>query len=170
MWIALGAAVVVAILGVGGIVWGVTWVRVVGAAAILASLMASAALSSLLQPRLLRDGDDLLVRLSSGTPERVPLKHVEVFFFGQGPAMTGPRGDESDEDKQDQTSNVVIRLAESAPELHKRSVDRRLGHWCDGYIVIRGTYCEPLSKELLTNLNRQLVEHHRRDKQASADA
>lgn len=159
---ALGAALLLTLGGAIAAIGGSgAAVRGIGGLAIALGLLTALALLSLLQPRLQRDGDHLVVRLASGPPERLPLKDVEVFFFGQGPAMMGPRADQPDEDQQDQTSNIVVRLADAATNLHQRDVDRRLGHWCDGYIVIRGTHCEPLSKELLTQLNRRLMEHHR---------
>lgn len=157
---ALPAVMLAACLAVAAVASSdaIRWGALAGAA--LTGLMLLG-LSVLLRPRLARDGEQLLVRLRLGPPLRVPLDKVEVFFFGQGPAMTGPRGEEPDEDQQDQTSNVVVRLSESVPELHRRDVDKRLGHWCDGYIVIRGTHCEPLSAEVLGGLNRRLVQAHR---------
>jgi len=144
---------------------GLQVAALIGAALALLLLLG---LALLLRPRLARDGDDLLVRLRLGPALRVPLSKVEVFFFGQGPAMTGPRSDEPDEDQQDQTSNVVVRLAEADKQLHRRQVDKRLGHWCDGYIIIRGTHCQQLSPELLGELNRRLVECHRRQRGEAA--
>jgi hypothetical protein len=33
-----------------------------------------------------------------------------------------------------------------------------LGAWCDSYVTIRGTWCEPLNGELIRRLNRRLRE------------
>lgn len=134
--------------------WG--WVAV-----IVLSVAMLAGLTTLMAPRLARQGSWLLVRLRFGAPLRVPLEHVEVFFFGQGPMKAGPRGELEDEDQQDQTSNVVVRLAEAATELHNRNVEDRLGKWFDGYIIIRGTHCEPLTKDVLGRLNQRLIACHR---------
>ena len=156
-----------------GAVWAATTpLRGACVAGAVLSLVLLTGLSSLLRPRLSREGRWLLLRLQRGPALRVPLEHVEVFFFGQGPSMTGPRGGHDDEDHQPRTSNVVVRLAEAATELHRRDVEKRLGHWCDGYIVIRGTHCEPLSRDVLMELNKRLASCHRelRGQAAKPDA
>ena len=161
--ILLLVSVLAAVFATSSVVrWG--WVAVA-----LLSVMMIAGLATLLAPRVARKGSWLLVRLRFGSPLQVPLEHVEVFFFGQGPTKAGPRGELEDEDQQDQTSNVVVRIAEAATDYHHRNVEDRLGKWFEGYIVIRGTHCEPLSKEVLTRLNQRLVQCHRdlKDSQTS---
>jgi hypothetical protein len=58
-----------------------------------------------------------------------------------------------------------VRLAERARQWHHRPVRRALGRWCDGYIVIRGIWCEPISAELVHRMNAKLIETKRRKKE-----
>ena len=37
----------------------------------------------------------------------------------------------------------------------------RLGSWEHGYIVVRGTWCEPINREVIKGLNKRLVAAHR---------
>ncbi len=115
--------------------------------------MLAVALYALRQPRLAYADGALLVYLAGGKPVRVPIEVVECFFLGQAPSLLGG--------KDDETSTVVVRLAESAKDWQHVQVRRNLGHWCDGYITIRGTWCEPLSGELVQELNDRLVQAHR---------
>lgn len=114
-------------------------------------------------PRLGYQDGELLVYLGSATPIRVPISIVEVFFLGQGSALMKARGGEMAE-----TATIVVRLAEAAKEWHNRDVKATFGQWCDGYIVIRGTWCEPINAELLTRLNHKLVEVHRQQRETAA--
>jgi hypothetical protein len=56
-------------------------------------------------------------------------------------------------------------LAESADQWKQVPVQSSLGQWCDGYIIIRGTWCEPLSGELVNQLNERLVRVQRETRQ-----
>ena len=47
---------------------------------------------------------------------------------------------------------------DAAHEWRRSETKPSLGHWCDGYITIRGTWCEPLSIELVNRLNTRLFE------------
>ncbi|MCI0335247.1 MAG: hypothetical protein L0228_18715, partial [Planctomycetes bacterium] len=76
---------------------------------------------------------------------------VESFFVGQGPA-TLPGGIAS----RQQTANLVARLSQRDTEWARQQVKPALGNWCNGYVTIRGTWCEPLSPELIRWLNRRL--------------
>jgi hypothetical protein len=49
-------------------------------------------------------------------------------------------------------------LAESATQWHQMPVRASLGEWCDGYITVRGMWCEPLTIKLVTDLNRRLAQ------------
>ena len=111
------------------------------------------------RPRLAYAQGCLLVYLRPGKPIRVPIDVVECFFLGQGPTLLpNPlRG----ADHIEETSTIVIRLAESAEEWKHVDVKPAQGLWCDGYITIRGTWCERIDAALLQRLNQQLVEAHR---------
>lgn len=110
-------------------------------------------------PRLAYSDGQLLVFLGTRCPYQVPIEAVEVFFLGQGPSeLPGRRGEESE------SANVVVRLAESAKQWQQQPVKRSLGSWCDGYITIRGAWCEPIHGDLIRRLNARLVEVHREQK------
>jgi hypothetical protein len=116
-------------------------------------------LYAMLQPRLAYDDGELLVYLEPTRPTRVPIDIVEVFFLGQGPSeLPKLRG------REPETQNVVIRLADSAPEWKHRDVKPTFGHWCEGYITIRGSWCEPITRGVMQRLNQRLVEVQRERK------
>jgi hypothetical protein len=92
-----------------------------------------------------------------GAPLEVPLDVVEAFFQGTGPSMLP-----GDRVRPRKTANVVIRLADRASDVHHRDVTPALGEWRDGYITIRGTWCEPVTEELLRKLNARLADAKRR--------
>jgi hypothetical protein len=95
----------------------------------------------------------LLVFLRSGGPIRVPLEIVEGFLLGQAPGLLpGKRHLDAP------TSSVVIRLAERAEEWAMIEVKPALGSWCGHYVTLRGTWCEPLSVDLVNRLNARLDE------------
>ena len=64
-----------------------------------------------------------------------------------------------------ESRNIVIRLAERATDYHERKVKPIFGSWEDGYIVIRGTWTEPINKETFRFLNQSLVAAHRQQKE-----
>lgn len=125
----------------------------------ISGLMSAVLVFLLRQPRLARENDQLLVFLGSSGPTRVPLDLVECFFLGQGPSLIPRLGA-----KQPETSTVVVRLAEAAAEWKHRDVKPALGHWCDGYITIRGTWCEPLNAAVVKRLNERLLQYQRERK------
>jgi hypothetical protein len=102
-----------------------------------------------------RNGE-VMFRLQGDRTIGVPLEVVEAFFLGQGPAHL-PHG----RDERLESINLVARLSQRASQWHSRSVDPRLGAWCDGYITVRGTYCEPLNVDLVQRLNRRLADAKR---------
>ncbi|HTU26520.1 MAG TPA: hypothetical protein VMF30_14030 [Pirellulales bacterium] len=102
-------------------------------------------------PRLAYDQGHLLVYLRSGPPDRVPIDVVEGFLLGQGPTMLPGRRYHNTE-----AATVVIRLAEAASDWADRETKPAFGRWCGGYITLRGTWCEPLSVDLVQGLNRRL--------------
>jgi hypothetical protein len=104
------------------------------------------------RPRIAFENGRVLFYLRNGPPIAVPLDIVEAFFAGQGPAhlpvMT----------KQPQTVNLVARLSQRHTEWASQSVKPALGNWSDGYVTIRGSWCEPLDAEVIRRLNRRLKE------------
>lgn len=120
------------------------------------------------QPRMRYSDGSLLLYLGGTQPLMVPIEIVECFFLGQAPSML-PRSLEGKHGEATEASTIVVRLAESAKDWHHRDVRGSLGQWCEGYITIRGTWCEPLSGDLVLQLNRRLVEAHRATRKA-ADA
>jgi len=103
------------------------------------------------------------VYLGAARPFRLPIEVVEVFFLGQAPSMVHKDGDPFD-DQGPTTSTIVVRLAEKASEWQQRDVRPMLGHWCEGYITLRGTWCQPITEELVRTLNHRLVEVKREQK------
>jgi len=121
------------------------------------------------RPRLAYDDGCLLVFLGTaflGTaqPHRVPIELVECFFLGQGPSLL-PAAKLAGVSDSPQSSTIVVRLAESAEEWKHVEVKPSLGLWCDGYITIRGTWCEPINAERMKQLNHRLVETRRQRRQ-----
>lgn len=107
-------------------------------------------------PRVAYDEGEILFYLRSLAPLRVPADAVECFFLGQGPAHPA-----APDEPVAKAANVIARIAESAPQWHAVEVRDDLAKWCDGYITIRGMWCEPLSHERVNELNRRLAEAHR---------
>lgn len=144
--VAIASGIVIALTREQG--WN--WVRfvslVLGGWGLIATLLLWRAL---FVPRLAYEDGHLLVHLRAGAPVRVPIEIVEVFFLGQASAEVAEGERES--------STVVVRLAERAKEWHEAQVRSALGEWTDGYITIRGTWCEPLRPELLQQLNKRLA-------------
>jgi hypothetical protein len=120
-------------------------------------------LRALRQPRVAYANAELLLYLRGRNPIRLPIDVVECFFFGQGPS--GVRDQPLGSDLE--SRNVVVRLAERAAEWHHGPVKRGLGHWCDGYITITGTWCEPISPDVVGVMNHELAEVKRQRKAAA---
>ncbi len=108
------------------------------------------------RPRLGYYRGELLVYLQAGKPIHVPIDVVEVFFLGQGPvAGKDPRNRGANAGIA--AANVVVRLSEAATEWHRRDVNVVLGVWQEGYITLRGLWCEPLNGDVLQRMNRRLA-------------
>lgn len=129
------------------------WLRIIGGALIIFGLaMIFLLLGQARIPRIAYEGGEVIFFLGTKEPIRVPLQVVEAFFLGQGPVkLPGAR-------RPPQAVNLVARLAQRYPEWANRDVKHALGSWCDGYVTIRGTWCEPLNVELVRRLNRRLLE------------
>jgi hypothetical protein len=129
-----------------------TWLRAIGGVIIAFSVAGLVFLAwQLGQARLTTDGRHLRVNLGTARPVAVPLDVVEGFLLGQGPAFLPGN-------KEAQVANLVVRLAERAGEWERVEVNRQFGLWCGHYITIRGTWCEPLSVDLVNRLNARLAE------------
>jgi len=94
---------------------------------------------------------EVVLYLPGPTPYRIPLEIVECFFLGSG--ITQIPGQPS---RDVQTKNIVVRLAERAEDWHRRDLTLSIGKWCEGYITIRGLYCEPFDVETIKRLNTLL--------------
>jgi hypothetical protein len=130
------------------------WWHWIGACMVLIGLFNIAILLlQLREPRIAYHAGSVLFYLVSGPPIAVPASLVEAFFLGQGPTMlpgaTNPR---------DSTVNLVARISQRDPSWGNREVKPALGRWADGYVTIRGTWCEPLNGEVVRGLNRRLRE------------
>jgi hypothetical protein len=132
------------------------WGRVVGACLTLVAAFSLATLAwQLRQPRLAYADGHLAVFLRRGEPIRVPLDVIECFLLGQAASQLPARG------KQLKTATVLIRLCPQAADWVCGDVDLRLGQWRDSHFIIRGTWCEPLSVEVVRRLNAQLGQAQR---------
>ena len=109
------------------------------------------------RPRLAYERGCLAVYARSGGPYRVPIEFVEGFLLGQGPSMLPGKPLQRTE-----TRSMVVRLADAASDWSQREIHPSLGKWCGGYITLRGTWCEPLSVDLVSRLNVRLAEVHGR--------
>ena len=130
-----------AILVVGGVLALVGALGIVGIA------------RELRRPRLAYRDGEVLAYLRGGGPIRIPIEIVEGFLIGQAPSLL-PGGYH----ERYETTTFILRLAESAEEWSHREVKPSLGRWCDGYVTIRGTWCEPLSVDLARRLNQRLAD------------
>jgi hypothetical protein len=130
------------------------WMRGLGTVLLLAAAaLILALLWQMRQPRLAYADGHLLVWLRAGAPIRMPVEVVECFWLSQTPSLLpGKRH------ARTETAAVVIRIADRATEWRHQEVKPQLGKWCEGYITIRGTWCEPLSIQLIDRLNRRLAE------------
>jgi hypothetical protein len=160
--IGLAAALLLAGAGIGGIVFAAQspinsawlWSSVLFTA--ICGYFSLSLMYQLTLPRLAYCDGYLLVYLTSSTPARVPIEIVELFFLGQGSSLV-PQGDAG----PTRTLTVVVRLAEAATTWHDRGVKPALGEWREGYIILRGTWCEPLSGPVVQQLNSRLAEIQR---------
>jgi len=153
----LGAAMPVAGAALGAALaaglWQSAWAHRAGWLLLALSLLVLTALAwQGSRPRLARQGKHLLVYLRAGRPIRLPLNVVEGFLLGQAPSMLpGKRYDRME------AAALVIKLSDRAAEWARFDVKPALGAWCNHYITIRGTWCEPLSVDLVNRLNARLA-------------
>jgi hypothetical protein len=131
-----------------------TWMRAVGTSMIVvAAITVALLLLQLRQPRLAYSNGQLLVWLRSGAPICVPIAAVECFWLGHGASLLPGKRNERTE-----TQTIIMRIADKAVDWRQQDVKAQLGAWCDGYVTIRGTWCEPLNIDVVNRLNRRLAE------------
>ena len=129
------------------------WLRWIGFALLAIGLTAAGFLmNQLRRPRIAFCDGEVHFYLRGRRPIAVPVESVEAFFAGQGPAHLPAVSN------QPQTVNLVARLSQRHTEWARQEVKPALGSWCDGYVTIRGAWCEPLNGELIRKLNRRLKE------------
>jgi len=109
-----------------------------------------------------RDGN-VLFFLKTGGPIAVPVQVVEAFFQGEGPAHLP-----GESQHQAKSVNLIARLSQRESDWQEREVKPALGNWSEGYITIRGTWCEPIHGDVIRRLNRRLAEVTR-EQQAQAE-
>lgn len=167
--LALGLAPVAAVTALGALMLAtvessaarlLAWV-LIGAAAVLALAIAR----QFRRPRIAYRDGKVLFQLRAGPPIKVPRESVEAFFLGQGPAYLTVA-----QDRGSESVNLVARLSQKSPEWMHVDVKPALGHWCDGYVTIRGTWCEPLNGDLIRRLNARLRELRAASIDAATDA
>ncbi|HEX2476730.1 MAG TPA: hypothetical protein VHK01_18395 [Lacipirellulaceae bacterium] len=110
-------------------------------------------LRQLRRPRIAYQNGEVLFYLRSGSPMAVPVNIVEAFFLGQGPVVLPAHIQ-----NKHNTVNLVARLSQREAEWARRQVKPALGNWCDGYVTVRGTWCEPLNGNVIRRLNKRLKE------------
>lgn len=148
MAIALGLWLIIT----GGVGWRImgTVICAIGGLALLVLMR------EWFRPRVAYRSGHVEFYLRAGVPDAVPLKYVEAFFLGHGDAMLPAKLNAMSD-----AVTLVARLSRRAEEWSHVEVKPQLGRWCDGYVTIRGTWCEPLTVTLVERLNRRLSEVHR---------
>jgi len=160
LWLAIGLAALATSLASGQAWWVTAMAAIVS---LLPMWLLAGLVLALSRPRLAYEEGELLVYVDAYRPTRVPIEIVEVFFLGQGPSELPKLAG-----REPETQNVVVRLAESAADWKRREVRPALGQWCEGYITLRGAWCEPITREVMQRLNRRLAEVHRERKTVQA--
>ncbi len=149
----LGASIVV--MASGETTWGwiglaFGWLLLLFAGGILGGLLWMMSI-----PRLAYRDGQVLFFLRLGPPIVVPLEALEIFLVGRQGAHAGPVG------RPAQVACVIVRMRDRAKAWRECQVSPALASWQDGYVTIRGTWCEPVSPDLLKRLNRRLRELQR---------
>ena len=138
------------------------WLRfLTGILLALAILLLLVMLYQLNRPRIAYRNGQVLFYLRAGKPIEVPVEVVEAFFFGQGLANLPPWLSTLAETE---TVNLVARLSQRFPQWSQMGIKPALGRWQDGYVVLNGSWCEPLSDSMIRRLNRRLGEVTRAQK------
>lgn len=158
LWMGMAAPALLAAIGValllfggGGFSRAAAWVTLV-----VGALLAAFLLRQMNQPRLAYEPGYMLVYLHLGAPIRVPINAVECFFLGSGPLKLSDHVN-----APQRTVSLLVRMAEKATDWAGRPTKLALGRWAEGYIMIHGAWCEPLSLEIVNRLNARMhaVQH-----------
>jgi len=140
--------------------------RWIGVALVIAAVIVLGTLvRQLARPRVAYRDGQVLFNLRSGSPIAVPVHIVEAFFLGQGPANL-PGSSQGTE----KTVNLVARLSQRQIDWAQREVKPAFANWADGYVTIRGAWCEPLTQEVVRRINRRLKEVKTLTEPPSTDA
>jgi hypothetical protein len=170
LWLGMLLPATIATAGLAALAWSLWsqqhWGLQLGLAVVTAAAlwMVGELMYALRCPRLAYEEGTLLVYLEPTRPTRLPVEIVECFFLGMGqsdlPALEGA---------PPKTRDVVIRLAERAEQWRTRPVRPQFGQWCDGYITLRGTWCQPLTPQLLKELNHKLATVQRQQRRTQRE-
>lgn len=123
------------------------------ACATIGGLAALVSVHFMLRPLVASRHGRMLFYVRLGRPVVLPIEVVECFFLGEAGATLPGRREGST-----RVTTVVVRLCETAGAWQRQPVNPLLGHWQDGYIIIRGTWCEPLDFDFVNRLNARLRE------------
>jgi hypothetical protein len=152
-----GAAAALCVLTASGVLQWFAGLMVFVGLALIAIVV-----RQIVRPRVAYANGKVLFYLRAGRPIAVPVGIVEAFFLGQGPAYIPGTVEDSQE-----TVNLVARISQKADDWQRQEVKPALGRWCEGYVSIRGTWCEPLTNDVIRRLNRRLAEVTRESAAAS---
>lgn len=145
-------AVRMAVVGSSG---STMWWGVVAIATMFASGLMLLAWASY-RPRLVRQGNRLLVQVSPLVLREVPIEVVECFFSGSNP-LDADGSPTCGEHAAFRVGTLVIRLAERALDYRAGDTFAPWATWEDSYLVLDGRWCEPLSPAVVKELNSRLV-------------
>lgn len=165
--LALVATVLAAVaVGVVTLAAAPPWVvATVTGIASLVLLLAFGCAAAAARPRLVRRGDVLRVCLRPLTTYDLPLDVVECVFAGSSPlgaaVDASPEETQADAEAGRRVSTLVMRLAERADTWRMRPTLPPWGRWNDGYIVIDGRWCEPLSPAFAREVSQRLLDAKR---------
>ena len=133
-------------IAVAGLVWTIAsgkhwlWQLPFVVVGIVPLWMMGELLYALSRPRVGYEAGELLVFLEPTRPTRLPIEIVEVFFFGaRTERIAEAEGQGAGNAERDHPPGGVGGRLE-AP---RRAA--RVGHWCEGYITLRGSWCEPIT-------------------------
>lgn len=150
--------------GLGVLLQNANWFWPGIACFLLSAFLFVGLVTQLIRPRVAYRDDHVLFYLKSGGPIVIPLQVVEAFFQGEGLAHLP-----GEAQHHAKSVNLIARLSQRETDWHEREVKPALGRWSEGYVTIRGTWCEPITGDLIRQLNRRLGEVSRARK-AKAEA